>query len=81
MLGRLNMTVNECLETYRKQLGNVFGHPQRRLRTLGGLLSPRYKSDHFVRTIRLVTRGVTEEGDIEKWKHSLFASPKIKCKT
>ena len=81
MLGRLSMTVDECLETYRKQLDNVFGHPQRRLRTLGGFLSPKYKSDQLLRTIRLVARGHTEDGDAERWKQSLFASRNTKCKT
>ena len=75
------MTVEECLETYRKQSDNIFGHPQRRLKTLGGLLRPKYKSDHLVRVIRLVAREHTEEGDAEKWKQSLFASPNAKCKT
>ena len=75
------MTMDECLETYRKQLDNVFGYPQRRLRILGGLLSPKYKSDQLLRIIRLVVKGHTEDGDAERWKQSLFASPNTKCKT
>ncbi len=29
MLGRLSMTVDECLETYEALAGRVFGHPRR----------------------------------------------------
>ncbi len=28
MLGRLSMTVDECLETYKNFAGEVFGHPR-----------------------------------------------------
>ena len=28
MIGRLSMTVDECLETYRDLAGEVFGHPR-----------------------------------------------------
>ena len=81
MLGRLKMTEKDCLETFREYSDEIFGHPQWRIKTLGGLLNPKYNSDRLLRATRLITRKFDPNVNGEKWKHSLFASPDEVCKT
>ena len=81
MLGRLKMMEDKCLETFQEYAAEVFGHPQWRLKTFGGLLSPKYNSNRLLRAIRVIARESDSSIDGEKWKYSLFASPDELCKT
>ena len=58
MLGRLHMTVDECLEAYENLADHVFGHP-RRLHIRKPPWIPRDKYDHT--RLEYIIKKIVEE--------------------
>ena len=54
MLGRLEMTVDECIDQYRELMGTVFAKSEKsRLRLLpSGVIKPRFSSKTLARLIQ-----------------------------
>lgn len=78
MLGRLRMSVAECLEPYRDMAKNVFGHKQRF--AFGGLAKDRYDPKNLERQIQEIVRSRigTDETDDRFLK---MPAPKDLCRT
>lgn len=78
MLGRLRMSVVECLDPYRDLAQKVFGHKQRF--AFGGLVKDRYDPKNLEQQIKEIvgSRIGTEETDEEFLK---MPAPEDLCRT
>jgi hypothetical protein len=84
MLGRLRMTVDQCIDEYETLAGEVFGNPRKlHLRTCGPFV-PREKYNHhalekFVKSVTKKRVVPQDPNDIPR--PLLFDSPEDLCKT
>lgn len=81
MLGRLGMSEDECLESFRNYGDAIFHHPNRLYSASGGLCGPKYSAEKLAMATRSVIRTFDPSPEDMKWKRDLFASPASKCKT
>lgn len=80
MLGRLEMSLDQCLETFRTYTDEVFGHPQPLYRALGSRFLHKYSDERLIRATQTVV-GIFGPCPDDPEKRSLFAAPGGKCKT
>ncbi|KAI1149764.1 hypothetical protein F4825DRAFT_453150 [Nemania diffusa] len=77
MLGRLEMTVEECFETFSAYAEEIFYH---RIRFLGFLL-PKYSDKRLVRAVRHIVGDFDPSPDREKWRGTIFKDTSGLCRT
>ena len=78
MLGRLAMTVDECIQEYERYVKTIFQHPRKV--TLNGLLRSRYPLSSLTQATRRIISDFDNSTDDAGWRRSIFASPASKCK-
>lgn len=79
MLGRLHMTIDECLEAYENLADHVFGHP-RRLHIRKPPWIPRDKYDH--RRLEKIIKDIVKERSPAGLNSTEFRQPnKDMCRT
>ncbi len=81
MLGRLGMSEDECLESFRKYGDALFHHPNWLHSASAGLYGFKYSAQQLEQATRTVLRTFDPSPEDIKWKRDLFASPASKCKT
>ncbi len=81
MLGRLGMSEDECLESFRKYGDALFHHPNWLHSASAGLYGSKYSAQQLAQATRTVLRTFDPSPEDIKWKRDLFASPASKCKT
>lgn len=81
MLGRLKMSEDQCMESFRKYADEIFSRQRFFLRFGWTRLLPKYGSDRLNRAIKMVVGNFDPSPDSHKWKRNLFAVPGEKCKT
>lgn len=81
MLGRLKMSEDQCLESFRKYADEVFSHRQLVRRFHWRHMFPKYGADKIDRAIQMVIGNFDPSPDSHKWKRNLYAVPGEKCKT
>jgi hypothetical protein len=79
MLGRLSMTVDECLEAYQKLADLVFGHP-RRLHIRKPPFIPRDKYDH--KRLEKAIKEIVKQRNSDGHGNTMFRQPNPEmCRT
>lgn len=86
MLGRLKMTVDECMEAFKDYGDDVFRHPRvthlRNELGLGWLFGLRRSKYGHKSSITAIQKAVQDsEPDSGAWKHTTFAALEDHCKT
>ena len=77
------MSVDQCLESFRKHADEVFGHPRPLYKALGSHVGHKYSDERLTRSTQSVVE-VFEPIPYEKkveGRKSLFAAPGSRCKT
>ncbi len=79
MLGRLSMTVDECLDAYESLADEVFGHP-RRLHVRKPPWIPRDKYDHT--RLKKVIKWIVSQRNPDALGNTMFRQPRPEmCRT
>lgn len=83
MLGRLEMSVDQCLESFQDHADDVFGHPQPLFKALGSKFLHKYSDERLIRAARSVVGVFGRRPYVKtlKGKESQFAAPGSRCKT
>ena len=80
MLGRLRMSVDECIEKYPEMAKNIFGKSRMSLR---GLINDKYDHNNLQREIQKIVDGrlpdQTSRGDFKDFR--AYNSPDDLCRT
>jgi len=78
MLGRLEMTLDECINNFSAYADMVFSHPR-----LGSWLAftSKYSEKRLIRATRLIVGEFDPTPNSEKWRRNLFSVPGGQCKT
>ena len=81
MLGRLEMTVEECIEKFCAYADTIFDRSKRRIRLLGHFSAPKYDANHITQATRRLVGHFDPTPEDEKWKRNVFESRYGRCKT
>ena len=79
MLGRLGMTVDECITKYLEYAKAVFEHAH--WFSGGGYLRPKYSQKRLIQATRRIIGDFDPTSKGEQWKRNMFASSTAPCKT
>lgn len=71
MLGRLGMTVDECIAKYLEYTKEIFSH--RRWLSGGGFLRPRYSQKRLEQATRRTVGEFDPSPRDEKWRRNIFS--------
>ena len=79
MLGRLEMTVDECFDRFRACADEIFRHP----RPFSFLrpLTVKYSDERLIRGVRHIVGDFDPSPDSEKWRRTIFKDTSGRCKT
>ena len=80
MLGRLEMSVEQCVEWFRNYADEVFGHPRLLSRALGRVILPKYSEERSTRAILNAIEDFELSKDSVQWDQTLFAQDRTHCK-
>lgn len=78
MLGRLAMTVDECIQEYERYVKIIFQHPRKI--TMSGFLRSKYPLYPLTQATRRIISDFDKSTEDVGWRRSIFASPSSKCK-
>jgi hypothetical protein len=81
MLGRLEMTVKECIERFCTYSDTVFARSSLNKRLLHPLSASKYDGDKITEAARMLVGDFDPTPSHEKWKRNLFSAPHSRCKT
>ena len=76
MLGRLNMTDEQSMETFRTYTESIF----RRHRWLYYPARSKYSGKSLVRATKAVVGSFDPSPESQKWKRNMFAAPAERCR-
>lgn len=76
MLGRLHMTDDECIETFRAWSESVFGHH----RLIRPPSRPKYSERVLYQATKRIIDSFDPSAESEKWKRNIFAASDESCK-
>lgn len=79
MLGRLRMTVDDCLARFRTYSDLIFSHPSVRWRLVK--LPPKYSDKYLNKAVSAVVGDFDPSEAGYRWKRNLFAFEGDRCKT
>jgi hypothetical protein len=77
MLGRLEMTVEECIQRFSAYANTIFSHPRLGSRLLW---ASKYSKKRLIEATRLIVGEFDPTADSEKWRRNLFSVPGGQCK-
>lgn len=81
MLGRLEMTIEECMERFCAYSDAIFTHSSLSARLLGPLSASKYDGDKITQATRRLVGDFDPTPSHEKWKRNVFGAPHSRCKT
>ena len=81
MLGRLQMTVEECIERFLAYSDEIFAHPRLSAKLLGPFSASKFDEEKIQQATRRLVNDFDPTPDHEKWKRNVFGTPDIRCKT
>lgn len=81
MLGRLEMTVEECIERFCAYSDAVFVRSSLRNIRRWPFSAAKYDGDTITQATRRLVRHFDPTPDHEKWKRNVFGTPHSRCKT
>ncbi|TGJ79040.1 hypothetical protein E0Z10_g9733 [Xylaria hypoxylon] len=81
MLGRLEMTVGECIERFSIYTNIIFSHPRLRSQLFGKILPPKYHKRRLVRATKEIISDFDPTTENDKWRRKTFSIPNGRCKT
>ena len=79
MLGRLCMTVDECIAKYLEYTKEIFQRP--RWFSVGGILRSRYSQKRLIQATRRIIGEFDPSPKGEGWRRNMFSSSDVPCKT
>jgi hypothetical protein len=65
MLGKLGMTVDQCIETYHRLSATIFGSKHLRARVSGGLAPAKYSGSRMRRCVRALIQKHRSNEDLQ----------------
>ena len=80
MLARLNMTDQQCIDTFQTHAENIFLSQKPLYRVFGALFTTKYSSKSITRATKLVVRNFDPTPEGQKWKRNMFAAPNTRCR-
>ena len=81
MLGRLEMTIGECIYKFVQYAGDIFSHPKH-LIPLGTSVSlPKYNEKVLNHATQQLVSEFDRSSKDNQWRQSLFASSDVRTKT
>lgn len=80
MLARLNMTDQQCMETFQTHAENIFLRRQPLPGIIARPFTTKYSSKSIVRATKLVVGSFDPLSKDQKWKRNMFAAPNARCK-
>lgn len=80
MLARLNMTDQQCIDTFQIHAESIFLRSRLLYGIFGRLFTTKYSSKSIVRATELVVRSFNPLLNDQKWKRNMFAAPNARCK-
>ena len=81
MLGRLQLTVEECIERFLAYLEAIFSYPRLSAKLLGRFSASKYNEEKIEQVTRRLVRDFDPTSDDEKWKRNAFGISTGRCKT
>ena len=82
MLGRLQMTIDESIETFRHYSKMVFETPRTAWRLYGALTGqPKYSEQSLRKAVELVVGKFDPTASEQQWRKDVFVLPGDRCKT
>jgi hypothetical protein len=78
MLGRLRMGVPDCIETFEKYVGDVFGKSRN---LLWPFITSKYGGRTLLKAINEVVKDYQPESDDQAYRHNIFATLGDSCQT
>ena len=81
MLGRLQLTVEECIERFLAYSEAIFAHPRLSAKLLGRFSASRYDEEKIEQVTRRLVRDFDPTAHHEKWKRNAFGISTGRCKT
>lgn len=80
MLARLNMTDQQCMDTFQIYAESIFLHPQSLNRIFGPFYTTKYSSKNVIRATKLVVGSFNPLSKDQQWKRNMFAAPNARCR-
>ena len=80
MLARLNMTDQQCMDTFQSHAESIFNHRQSLYKIFGALFTTRYSAKSILRATKLVVGEFDPLPEGQKWKRNMFAAPAARCR-
>ena len=81
MLGRLEMTVEECIERFCAYSDTTFTHSTLSSRLLSPFSVSKHDGDKITQATRRLVGRFDPTPSQEKWKRNEFSAPHSRCKT
>ena len=81
MLGRLQMTEDECLQSFKRSASNIFSRPRLLFYVTGTLLGPKYGNKSLMSAADSAVKDFNPFAEDQMWKMNIFASPADRCRT
>lgn len=80
MLGRLNMSDEQCKETFRTYAESIFQRHRRRYGVFGPLITSKYSEESIIQATKHVVGSFDPNPESQKWKRNMFAAPAERCR-
>lgn len=80
MLARLNMTDQQCIDTFQTHAENIFLSQRPLYRVFGPLFTTKYRSKSIIRATNLAVGYFDPTPEGQKWKRNMFAAPNTRCR-
>ncbi|KAI1329800.1 hypothetical protein F5Y16DRAFT_365323 [Xylariaceae sp. FL0255] len=81
MLGRLEMSIDECIKTWRQSTTTILSQHRRSWFGLPAVFPPRYKSEVLARIVNKVTDEFDPTDEDDRWRRNTYGNPQSQCKT
>ena len=79
MLGRLEMTIDECFNRFYAYGKEIFSHPKPF--SFLRFLTVKYSDERLIRGVRHIVGNFDPLPDSEKWRRTIFKDTSGRCKT
>ena len=80
MLARLNMTDQQCIDTFQTQAENIFLLQKPLFKVFGVPFTTKYSSKSIIRATKVVVGHYDPTPEGQKWKRTRFAAPNTRCR-
>ena len=81
MLGRLEMTVEDCTKRFEAYAREIFSHRRLASRLLTSFFKPMYSHERLVRATKELIADFDPSAERDKWRRNVFSAPNARSHT